>query len=397
MPPENTAPSELTQVRSSEPKPAAPISQREFPRESPIERIPNEQRRKLYSDVESTIALMHTLEPTALSLAKLHIFNTLTSDPSLSLDSWNREMKKLYRWSAEEAEASRPDNLLPTIGIEIESRQDYFGPAIEETFDRFGIYHYDDIIGGRRVDEVAPHYSYDARTSARLVHEMVELGAFPLVAADGKRIVPEEVMLGLHVNIGIAERITPELLHYTKEMQELNLINGFISIAFASANRIRRRGRSLAPRGLRINRASESKKAALGDREDNGPYRIELRAMELRASSVYRMLAEVQNIMAAFFAHVKLRNQLSLSDQERALAESWPAFHSSVETMLHSYSEILKSPQAIDQKLEEIAVIMETTDIQTAARSIIANYSRQLGSLIQQENPKDISLTMNQQ
>lgn len=368
-------------------------------RRFPIDQLTDEQRHELCAVAETTVAQMSQLEPTVQSLAKLHIFNTLSQNPDMSEQMWERELRRIYDWSKEESVAAAPDNILPTIGIEVESKYNYFGPAMEETFDRFGIHHYDDMIAGRYVDEVAPKFAYSAHTTARLLHELVEVGAFPLVDQEDKKVVPKEVMLGLHVNIGQPGEITEEMLYYTDAGFALGQTNSLFSVAFASPSRIRRRGRTMLPSGLQMKGAHESgkvgRKKEVNDdvfepEEDTGLTRIELRAMEVRESSVYRMLVEVQRVMAAYFSHVKKVNNLALTEQETVLAESWPVFNKSVEETLTAYSDFFYDTAVIDNRLSQVADLMESTDIQSVARALIANYARQIGAFLKDSSQEAI-------
>lgn len=281
------------------------------------------------------------LELTALPALKMHLYNYLTAhrvafaflDTGAVTAYLEGELQRVRRLSEMEREYAEAGNPLPTIGIEIEIPQ-------ESVRDKVPVLKQLGIPNQAEMDdlwEVNPKFSYSPWAQARILQELVVMGAIPVGSkqvenANFGKISSEP--LSLHVNFGLAE----EVKAYAKKFRdgfdnEATVLNDALVYAFTSPDRLYHRKTNMS--FLLQHDAAGTKKTqdkgsvtAESENHDRGLklYRLELRANEFKDFPTFRMLAESQRLAAAFSAYIKMKDGASLSKLDIVLAAVWQHF-----------------------------------------------------------------------
>lgn len=250
----------------------------------------------------------------ALKLALvLSVYNQ--NDPKIS--------KKLSPLIDEELREGQR-NILPTIGIEVESPR---RTTVQYLAHEYGVFF--DFVGMPRnkinkygnsdfpMWEFSPPPSYSADVQARVLAGLIKGRFIPSLTFSKK---PKDIMylldekgVSLHVNLGLPKSLNwlhnkwlqklgreprPDPLQEDLVPEDVDIFASAFALAFSSLQRLDKRQSSDV---FMIKKCDNS---PLGGRE----YRLEIKALEVRDESVYRLLREIQLVGAALFGYLEGNN-----------------------------------------------------------------------------------------
>jgi len=337
------------------------------------------------SSMEKVVERIADIEPTALPVIKLSLFNFFNSHKTFTQEQLDQAINHAMRFSKMEKECSKEGNILPTIGIEIEVSDEILTRDRIRVLDACGIPNeaesQTDAYAKPLWEMMAPP-SYSSWTQGQYLQGLADLGGIPIDPATGR--VPEDEMLSLHLNFGIPEEIRGSDVYNFANV--VSLTNNLIGFAYASPERIR--GRKTYDAMHLKSDAKGTKKNKNESDNDHGrvPLRVELRLGEFRDMPTYRMLTEVQRIMAMLFSSLKSRRKGTvLTEPERQLSVLFNQFQQKVtdiiepEVMKVGHPDYMK---IFDQDKELSASIIENTDIQPKARKLIYEYSHLIAKVL---------------
>lgn len=322
-------------------------------------------------------------EPTAVPAIKLHLYNFFKQHPEASENELAREINRCKRWSELEREYSEEENVLPTIGIEIEILKENLTPDKVAVLDELGIPNYEEP-GSARIWEVNPDFSYSPWMQGRIIQELAAMGALPLEeSVDGRhRRVPPQRILSLHINLGLPAGITNNIMQHHRH--DIETLSDTLNYAFTSPGRLMRR---LVAAHYPLRPGMKSKKflkmvpaEISGDNDE--PFRLELKAPEFRDYPSYRMLAETQRVSTVLFSHIKETEGLPLNAVEQKLAGLWHDFSGEVERQRSEYG--LVSNAIGNDNRSQVEVVLNNSDLRKTSREIFSRYAREVEKIIKE-------------
>lgn len=320
---------------------------------------------------------------------QLFFFNNLNAfDPQLSEEESNtmnhRTLEKYKQYIVLEKKAEE-DPLLPTIGVEIEVPYDF---PVDEKY--FSATEYFDIPNGYdEAWEFACKYSYSASTQNLLVHELIRGGFIETEEQQERKKIRGSGDFSLHVNLGLPLELTAYLnnpKNITKDQANKEygdradrLVNA-LTYGFSSQKRLDKR--KTKTRMKLTNDAEKSKKRSSATAEEQREQwsRLEIRSLELRDLTFYRMLKEAQLLAAALFSRsleVGGKEETGLSRAWK-LSKAWNDFESKVDEILSQHNLKLDS---LDDDIRW-GKVLEQTNIQKEMRNLITDTSKLIQNII---------------
>lgn len=207
--------------------------------------------------------------------------------------------------------AAVPANPLPTIGWEVEARnksaphfpQDNTKPTYEDFFKAMGWFNFNNNIKSfweTDVVEFSPLPSYTAEVSSRLLSELIKGGFVPSLR---KSTDPSDIreylgdkLISLHINLGVPKKSDKFGDEEARERVSWKFSSIF-ALGYSSSDRLIHRFTSHL----------DSFKSGAGEgvidtnKGTSNSGRVEIKALEVRDRSAYRLMWEIQNLGAAFF------------------------------------------------------------------------------------------------
>ena len=339
---------------------------------------------------------------TMVEYGRLKFFNYFArlklGDEELSEQEVNDVWREIERLNELEQQF-KEDGRLATIGVEIEIPESATTSSIRRVLSNLLIpltREESRSNKGRVLVEVSTQFSYSSQVQARVIQELLKMGLVPLdssedpnqsVNADnlsGYEISDDEP-LSMHVNLGLG-RFNSSLERYNWLDKALGIIASSVSIAFSSADRLSLRKTSIVKR---IEPARPARSEFDGELQAsylvNTPRRYEIRATELRDSTVYRLLSETQSIGTAVRAVCREIMGESNYQYQNELSDRLELFVSDLEDV---FSQFNVSAYSIDSKTgkEKIIDLMAKTNIKQELRLLISNFSRSVNEIIRRSN-----------
>ena len=312
------------------------------------------------------------IAPTALSTVKLHMYNFFARNPGASESQIETELGKLETLTRKENSCGDPRNPLPTVGIEIELPIEWLNKEKVYVLNALGISNYEETFTG--IWEVNAQYSYSATTQARLIQELVNLGAVP-TKTDSDKISATEP-LSLHLNFGIPtdfENIPPNNSFFDTYNSQVRSLNDLLVYAFTSVDRLRQRKSRTSVK------ERETKVVSIHNQSKLSWRRLELLAVEFKDSSSFRMILDAQKLMSMLVAYAKYDYKMTHSETEELLAKLWISFEAEVSGYLQAKK---LEPNAVDIDPVLVEEMLENSDLRTHCRSIISNYSTSVDAIL---------------
>lgn len=267
--------------------------------------------------------------------------------------------------------ASDTSNPLPTIGFEVESPS-----KVNDLYTNkdYGIFF--DSIGMPRNEinspaedfrfprwEFSPPPSYSASVQARILCELIKGGFIPSLTNSQR---PEDIvkflddkLVSLHINLGVPLKITASL---SVDDDNVRTFLAAFTLGFTSAQRLDKKTSG----DVGSFQPASTVTAKTGKREE----RLEIKALEVRTQSTYRLMHEIQSLGAALFAY--------LGDQDSYLGNHWLEARDEFKSLFKSVDFHLGN---LGQKIE-LSHLVATTDISQRLRTSITRRSHQVARAI---------------
>ncbi len=324
----------------------------------------------------------------AVPALQLHYFNNLRlKNNGEETGSELEEKRKLTNFIVAERFAER-NPYLPTVGVEIEVPHKFKvdEPLFQATVD-LGIPHSYNLAWEFSVD-----YTYSSEMQCLLVKELIRGGFIETEEFGGQKNIAGMGDFSLHVNIGIPLNLIDDFAQNERHQESFKkradaLVNAF-SYAFSSPERIVNRKTSTRFRANEV--AKISKKNLNNDGQSSSDFkrretsdelwygRLEIRSLELRDATFYRLMPEAQLLASALFAACSPESTLAI---KKSLMDIWTSFEADVLAILDRYNLTLESID-MDYQRAEIAALLTDTTLQKEFRELISRSAMQIKRLI---------------
>ncbi len=329
----------------------------------------------------------------------LHFFNNILEEeanPNIQRDK-ALERRKLEAYIKDEKSAEE-NPYLPTIGVEIEVPK-YFtiDENLFEATSLLGIPREGESFLDNEAWEFAIDFSYSAKTQSLIAHELIRGGFIETEEEHNKKKIRGAGDFSMHINLGFPLEIADKLkgVTYTttlnRELQQLKddsdvLVNA-LTYAYTSPQRIENRKTNKrftidrpAKKGKDKKGGKEEKEYIEEEDEDDSMVpsgRLEIRSLEVRDATLYRLLPEAQLLASALFtSHL----DSTLDDKQIALKAIWQDFSVKVQ---EAFSTYFVSPEVIDKDEAKALFMLKETNIPQQMREYITETSQKIQKIIQ--------------
>lgn len=263
-----------------------------------------EQRALIDSAVATSKELVADLDIPEKLKPALHLYffnNYIARQGNVPEGGYKEEIKKgLSRFQSYiEAEGEAEKKLiLPTIGIEIEIPGKFEKITTLQDHDFFDATQKLGIPAGYdQIYEFATGYSYSAKTQSMLAHELIRGGFIQTKTKEGKNQIDGKGDFSLHVNLGFPNKFVSSKLEAAADV-----LTNALTYGFTSPERLKKRKTS-----TRVNFELAEAAQQSTDSKDNWK-RLEIRSLEVRDETLYRLLSEAQLLGAALFSNFSTAN-----------------------------------------------------------------------------------------
>ncbi len=317
-----------------------------------------------------------------LPAMNLHIFNDFLRRGSVVYsEKEKKEVLKKFKNFIEEEKQAEESPYLPTIGVEVEvpSRFSVDNDVCEATKE-LGIPE-----GCDEAWEFAPDFSYSAKTQSAIVHELIRGGFIETendVERNGKKIRGSGDF-SLHVNLGVYPDVRENLNNTDRSVRaqyenSVDVLTNALTYAFTSPERLEKRKTNT--RYNTWKESSPSKKKRPEGYTNSSSNRIEIRSLEVRDKTLYRMLVESQLLGEALLSNFSEDD----SRTKERLSEVWDDFESNVKEVLLEDNLSLDSIDNQRSSPYISAKALKETNIQSEMRNIITKSARKICYIIEE-------------
>lgn len=253
--------------------------------------------------------------------------------------------------------------IVPTIGLEVEVPEKTYASHGMATVGKYvkpgEFYKISEKFGVKpsfehSTWEWAVDYSHSARVQSLIVHELIQAGFIDTEGSGGERKVKEGGEWSMHVNLKVPDRLNykdrPSLKKRLNDNSDI-LTNAF-TYAFSSPERLKSRKSNsryiLGKSAQKIKKQKSLDNAVKNEppedtawsvsppqpRDEIPEGRLEIRSLEVRDKTLYRLLVEIQRVASAMFASQMPADEKSKADEE--LGEIWSVFSGKVYDIIDS-------------------------------------------------------------
>lgn len=257
---------------------------------------------------------------------RLYFFNNIIArkgqDPENGYEREVQDGLKRFKSFIQDERSAESNKALPPIGIEIE---------IPEKFKEFTVEDYDffyatedlGIPAGKDIRyEFAPQYSFSAKSQSILAHELIRGGFIETINKNNKKEIRGEGDFPLHINLGFPARLKSEENEMKFEKSADILVNA-ITYAFSSPERLRKRTDKSRFKIETAERPEITKQNGNSDKIEEWQ-RLEIRSLEVRDATLYRLLSEAQLLGAALFSNFSTQD--AENPRQISLKNIWQEF-----------------------------------------------------------------------
>ncbi len=344
---------------------------------------------RFVADAKDSLGRFGDVPEKAIPALQLHFFNDLQFKDSDEGQKGmgSEERKKLENFIIAERFAEG-NPYLPTIGVEIEVphklkvNQDFFDATID-----LGV-----PCGYNEAWEFAVDYTYSSEMQSLLVKELIRGGFIETEESKKGKSIAGKGDFSLHVNLGIPLNLLDDFAQDEKRQEVFKkhadaLVNAF-TYAFNSPDRMLKRKTHVR---FRANEIAKISKKNLNNDENSSSYtqirengkelwygRLEIRSLELRDATFYRLMPEAQLLAAALFSACSQPIDTTIS---KSLLDIWTSFERDALAILTRYNLTLESMD-IDYERTDIAVLLADTPLQKEFRDLISEAAMRIKRLI---------------
>lgn len=303
----------------------------------------------------------------------LYFFNNIIdrkgNDPEGGYDKEVQDGVKRFKSFIESEKNAERDRVLPPIGIEIEI-PDKFKEFTIEDYDLFYATEDLGIPAGKDIRyEFAPHFSFSAKSQSILTHELIRGGFIETMGKNGKKEIRGEGDFPLHINLGFPVNLRSEENKMNFEKSADILVNA-LTYGFSSPERLKNR----TDRFRFKTQLAESPEMTKQDEnfydKIEGWQRLEIRSLEVRDETLYRLLSEAQLLGAALFSNFSTS---SLEDaHQTALKNIWQEFEKNVDKIIDEY---YLNYNDLDRSKLKSRLILKYSQLSNKMRNLITETS----------------------
>ncbi len=283
---------------------------------------------------------------------------------------------------------------LPTIGVEVElpNRSEFeVNESLLNATRKLGLVDDPAIFQEDVSWEFANDFSYSAKTQSLIVHELIEGDYIKTSFTKQRRYIAGAGDYSMHLNLGVPTELSEYLLNSFKESTDAwneyrfnsRLFTACLTYAFTSPERLEKRKTALML-GFGFDAEKTDKKPKNPDnlirRTDIPSGRIEIRSLEVRDASLYRLLNEAQLLGAALFAETKPKEERD--EIERALVTFWNVFSNEAAKILKEHEQQVRD---IDSSRKESVSKIRNSSISKQMRELITKVSQAIDGLVNYE------------
>ncbi len=312
---------------------------------------------------------------------RLYFFNNIIERKGQDPDNgYNKEIQdgiERFKVFIDHEKSAERGKVLPPIGIEIE---------IPDTFKEFTVEDYDlfyatedlGIPAGKDIRyEFAPQYSFSAKSQSMLVHELIRGGFIETVDKNGKKKIRGEGDFPLHINLGFpAHLINKE--NKTKFKKSADVLVNALTYAFSSPERLKKRIDTSRFK-LQLAETPDNFEQKLSFSNEIGKWqRLEIRSLEVRDATVYRLLSEAQLLGTALFS--SFENLKIKRSYQVVLEHIWQKFEKDVNCIIKEYH--IDNNDIDDSKLKS-RLILKYTNLSKKFRNLITETSLSIKQVLE--------------
>lgn len=299
------------------------------------------------------------------------------------LDTREEREEIKFKKVLEEEKSAKGNPYLPTLGTEIEIP--HYIPD-----DRLKLFKATEQLGIRKGGdpywEFAVPFTYGAGAQSKMIHELIR-GEFISTTEEenGRKILYRGKEIPLHVNIGVPEGLKDSFRNKKEELKifidSVQILTNAFSYAFSSPERIHKNEwensffatREDVEKGRKHKKNSVSLEGTVEEFNE----RLEIRSLEVRDETVYRLLEQIQKLSSALFCSFKEENDTV----EFRLKEIWEHFELDTTELIRSHGLTLN---ALDTKTSKVADAIRETQIQSKMRELITKTSLKIGNVFRE-------------
>ncbi|KKS92797.1 MAG: hypothetical protein UV68_C0035G0007 [Candidatus Collierbacteria bacterium GW2011_GWC2_43_12] len=255
----------------------------------------------------------------------MYAFNFLRSHPKMSGQERKRLVRRLKILSKEEEKYRSAEVPLPTVGLELEIPLVPDREIYQEIIEALQIKTYDE---QEDLWEVINAFSYSSGLQMRVLEELIKMRAMPIADPEIRNIFYKEMMLSLHINLGVPKDIEGVIGEFDEEIDILvdGLVYGFVSPLRLRHRKTRNDGISWDIKDHEVQKSEKS-----------GKKRLEIKVTEFSDATSYRMIDEAQILAGAMFAYIKNQLGLPVSSIEKEMAGEWACHRLCITKILNSH------------------------------------------------------------
>jgi len=315
----------------------------------------------------------YKMSPALYATGSLWLYNSPAA-------TWMVVLSRLEVLEETEREGAFP--LLQTIGWEVESPRKLFTRSLNGKyalfFDLMGIPRNKvnadiqpgklDSYGHSEYWEFSTHPAYSADLANRTLCELIKGNFIPHLEGsatdEDRHTLLDNKLVSLHINIGIPPRLTQRNMPVISESEDIKFLASSFEFAYTSSIRHAHRSQTV------ISNIRSAK--PLEDQSDKEIFRLEVKALEVRDASTYRLMREIQLVAASTFAYVGGYNI--------PLATSWESIREDIKRIYEKYSvnpELITHHSQAAEKVKEVDFIRELRRVLTIGAQRIKLFPRQ--------------------
>ncbi|MCX6793105.1 MAG: hypothetical protein NTY12_03685 [Candidatus Falkowbacteria bacterium] len=317
---------------------------------------------------------------------QLHYFNNLIAiEKGNGANLLNGTQEKYILGQYAKVEKQAEENMyLPTVGLEIEVPYGFkVDKELCEATKDLGIPQAG-TGGTNETWEFASDFSYSAKTQTLIAHELIRGDFIETEGADQSRKIRGDGDFSMHLNLGfpldLAEKISDDYDFKSRFKLKADVLVNALTYAFVSPKRlVNRKTSSRMNLDKTANKAGKKITEAPNLDEYNSDIvssgRLEIRSLEVRDATLYRLVPEAQVLAAALFSSEADKPDKS----QEQLKNIWEDFSVKVQNIFTQFNLTFDT---VDEKSIRAAKAIDETSIQNELRALITQTAQAINHTI---------------